>query len=448
MTRSRTIPNPAPSDIPQDKRGEAASASDSAQAIRHNLPTLDKLEQHVLTIPLNSEGSRVAELFAVNPNCPGLAVIAKDGSLTGLLSRQTFRDLMLRPYGKDLYLKRGIGKMADGKPLVIPHDTPIDQAAAAALERDGRNLAEPLVIRKEDGSFAVLDLQVLLRELTASLTQENQRTQFLLREVRNFAGQLGEAMQQVDSHRSQLLAEIQAAKGMQLDLLPRLDALRPAFDQMGLSVDAMFEPCIGIGGDLWGCMDCGQGRMAFFCFDFAGHGVGAAMNVFRLHTLLADHWSPALRPDEVLTRLNLALTEMLRVGQYATMIFAVIDSQRDEISWSAAGAPAPVLLTGQDLSFLDSRGVPLGISKSIRYSLLTAPFPKGSSLLLYSDAVTEAQTGSPEDMIGEDGLTELVQLARGPDNRISIAALTAELFRRAPPPLADDLTCVAIHRAG
>jgi sigma-B regulation protein RsbU (phosphoserine phosphatase) len=241
-----------------------------------------------------------------------------------------------------------------------------------------------------------------------------------------------------------LLKELEAARTMQFHLLPRPEGLNDRFRDLGLDVEAAFEPSLGIGGDLWGCMDSGDGKFAFYTFDFAGHGISAALNVFRLHALITERWDPRQQPAELLRILGTALHGLLKRGQYATMFVGVVDTVHGELEWSAAGAPAPVLAHAGKAEFLDSRGVPLGLSRSATYANHRKPFPIGASLLLYSDAITDALV-SDDQSFGEDGLMGLVQDQLGSGD-ITISRLLDQFFSLIPPPLQDDLTAVRISR--
>jgi len=251
--------------------------------------------------------------------------------------------------------------------------------------------------------------------------------------------------QRVLAQQRMLLKELATARIMQFDLLPRPERLSQRFSDLALDVEAAFEPSSGIGGDLWGCMDCGDGRVAFYNFDFAGHGIGAALNVFRLHALIADHWDPQQEPADFLADLGAALPALLGRGQYATMFFGIVDTIQGELNWAAAGAPAPILVQDGRAEFLDSRGVPLGLTKSPSYAGHRRAFPAGASLFLYSDVFTDSATADGE-AFGEAGLLRLVegQLAEG--GAITVRCLLDQFYRHVPPPLPDDLTAVRISR--
>ncbi|SRR5579859_1898533 len=235
------------------------------------------------------------------------------------------------------------------------------------------------------------------------------------------------------------------ARAMQFGLLPSAERLAQYRQSRGLSVESYFEPSSQIGGDLWGCAEVDALRTIFFMFDFSGHGVGAALNVFRLHALLSQLGSQIIDPAGTLGRLNGVLVDMLPRGQYATVFLGVVDSGASTLTWSAGGAPKPILFDSNGKHvMLDSRGKPLGISSSAHYTNRVTAFPEGSSLFLYSDAMTEARVAGGS-MLGEDRLTSIVRRFHSP-NGIDVPGLVARFFDTVKRPLEDDLTAVAIGR--
>jgi sigma-B regulation protein RsbU (phosphoserine phosphatase) len=233
------------------------------------------------------------------------------------------------------------------------------------------------------------------------------------------------------------------ARAMQFDLLPTRDRLGQYRQSRGLAVDYFFEPSSEIGGDLWGCAEADGLRTVFFMFDFSGHGVGAALNVFRLHALLSQLGRQIIDPAATLHRLNETLVGMLPRGQYATVFLGVIDTAAATLTWSAGGAPAPILFTAAGgHKTLDTKGKPLGISATARYTNRVVAFPEGSCLFLYSDAMTESRVAGGT-MLGEERLTSMVKRFHAPGG-IEIDGLIARFYDTVKRPLDDDLTAVSI----
>ncbi|HMA50499.1 MAG TPA: SpoIIE family protein phosphatase, partial [Magnetospirillaceae bacterium] len=235
------------------------------------------------------------------------------------------------------------------------------------------------------------------------------------------------------------------ARAMQFGLLPAQDKLAHYPQSRGLLVDSFFEPSSRIGGDLWGCAELDALRTIFYSFDFSGHGVGAALNVFRLHALMSELGGQIIDPAATLSRFNKMLVSLLPRGQYATIFLGVVDTAAGTLTWSAGGAPPPFMLDRKGrLTKLDSRGKPLGLSAAAQYTNRAIAFPEGSSLFLYSDALTESplkQGGA----LGEDGLAERVRRFHTPSG-IDVQGLIADFLKAAQQPIDDDMTAVAVAR--
>jgi len=242
-----------------------------------------------------------------------------------------------------------------------------------------------------------------------------------------------------------LMAEIEAARAMQFDLLPRPERIDSRLAELGLEVESFFEPSLGIGGDLWGCLDCGGGRISFYSFDFTGHGIGAALNVFRLHALIGDRWSPHQTPAETLRQLGIALRGLLARGHFATMFLCTIDCERGEIEWASAGAPAPLMIADGSVRLLNAQGVPLGLSADPHYRDHREPFPPGAALMVYSDAITDAPR-EQGDLFGEAGLIALAEETIARTGKAAIADLIDGFQARVRMPLEDDMTALGIRR--
>lgn len=238
--------------------------------------------------------------------------------------------------------------------------------------------------------------------------------------------------------------ELSAARNMQFDLLPRRGRLDRIQSALNLAIDSYFKPSSDIGGDLWGCLEEEGGSLVVYILDFSGHGVGAALNVFRLHTLISELKGQITDPAATLLQINSALHGLLPRGQYATMALAVIDTVSETMTWSGAGAPRPILFDkGGESQWLDTAGAPLGLSSSAQYHNRKIGFPPGSSLFLYSDAMTEAYMADGE-MVEQTRLLEMVRSHYRTGAGVSIPALVEHFLDQVRSPLDDDMTVVSV----
>ena len=91
-------------------------------------------------------------------------------------------------------------------------------------------------------------------------------------------------------------------------------------------------------------------------------------NTFRLYAFLSDEQHDSRDPASYLQTLNARLVDLLPGGQFATMLYAIIDRARDRLDYAAAAAPHPLIIgpkPGQ-VGFGDGSGLPLGLYWAIR----------------------------------------------------------------------------------
>ncbi len=253
----------------------------------------------------------------------------------------------------------------------------------------------------------------------------------------------------LQAYRARVEGELAMARSMYDHLLPSA-ALRASLRQSaGVELRSHSVLSSDMGGDLWGVLPLAEGRFGVFLLDMAGRGVSAALNAFRMHTLiheLAPHLGE--RPDAFLTELNERAVSLLELGQHATVIYGVVDGAAERFTYAAAAAAPPVLIPpartlpdGAPLVFGEGAGPPAGVAAGTRYEARTLPFPPDSVLVLHSTAVLDALDGSG------GGLAGLLRsaVADGGDAFPAVIAALAAAQGEVP---RDDHTLVWIERGG
>ncbi|SMH54380.1 PP2C family protein-serine/threonine phosphatase [Azospirillum agricola] len=239
--------------------------------------------------------------------------------------------------------------------------------------------------------------------------------------------------------------ELALARNMQERLMPspaRLATLRAA---CGLAIDAHFAPSSELGGDFWGIKRLPDGRTGVYLVDFSGHGVGAALNTFRLHAICQQLAPVCADPVEFLAAVNTRLCALLPSGQFATMLTGCVDPAAGVFHYASAGATAPMVWAPGDAEPLmgDGTGLPLGLLAGTRHESRSLPLPPGGRLFLYSDAAIEIPQG--DGVLDEAGLLAMVRRRAGEtDGARLLDGLLDEL--RATGPIDDDLTALLITR--
>jgi len=210
--------------------------------------------------------------------------------------------------------------------------------------------------------------------------------------------------------RKRLSKELDMARRMQADLLPSQLHLDQLAKKHGLLIESYYRPSSELGGDFWTIHSLDDDQIALLMIDFAGHGISASINTFRLSMILNDISPLGKTPAQFMERLNIELCRVLGPSEFATAFFGILNTAEQSLDYAAAGSP-PLIVTHpktQSISIADSRGVPLGINPAADYELRHIDLSEGSNLVFYSDAFPEASCTDGENL-GTEGVTDLIR---------------------------------------
>ena len=250
------------------------------------------------------------------------------------------------------------------------------------------------------------------------------------------------------AYQARMEAELSSARVIQESLLPTENCIRDVEEASGLVIQNHWKASSELGGDLWGLQQIDEHRVGFFIIDFSGHGVVSALNTFRLHTLINESNLDWGNPKECVHAVNAHLTKVLSPEQFATLFWAVIDLSEDTLTYASAAAP-PVLIgesgAVDDIRFLDTAGLPVGIVTSYEYENNVVAFPKNSFVFVYSDALIESPDADGK-MWEEVGLMSRVQQYAKDGFENILPKTLDEFLKSAVHPIPDDLTTVSFIR--
>ena len=317
--------------------------------------------------------------------------------------------------------------------LVQEQDVPIVMLTAHGSESVAAEAMKAgifdYLIKDTDGRF----LQELETTLQRALKQREESLERRRREAK------------VSSFHARVSDELHLASAMQMELLPAHDLVQSVASDRGFRIGHRVRTSSELGGDLWGIAPLGPDRFVLYLLDFCGHGVHAALNTFRVHTLLEDDLPQVNNPAEFLTILNRRLYRMLPANQFATMFCGVFDRARQTITFAAAASP-PILIqnrTDAELQALPGHGELLGVYEDVAYKNQTVAFEPGGMVLLHSDGLLAR---ADDDEVSETELTALVTECYGNDGSNEFLE---RLMQRLPSGQgarpADDVTVVSVE---
>lgn len=243
--------------------------------------------------------------------------------------------------------------------------------------------------------------------------------------------------------------DLSLASNIQLMLLPKeYPRIR------NLDIDAVYIPAQKVGGDLYDFFPLSETRMGVAIADVSGKGIPASlmMTICRctLRHFSVIHDSPA----RVLSEVNRTMSPDLRQDMFITLIFGIVDTEKNEVVFARAGHELPLVayhdpVTGTQTSeMVGSEGVAVGLMDAELFDTIIEdkriPFDPGSVLVFYTDGVTEAAN---EDGVEFSGgrLADTVKTLRSRSCRELNAGIIHSVERFAGPDgITDDISLVTI----
>ncbi len=260
-------------------------------------------------------------------------------------------------------------------------------------------------------------------------------------EVASFRDELASAVRSQDELRDaqrRVAAEIEKARGIQADLLPR-----KAPEVAGLELAHRIEFMTEMGGDYFDFVPLADGRLGLVCGDVMGKGLSAALIMTMARSLILSAARNGHRPSEVLCEVNDALTRDL-AGQSApsflTLAYAIY-SPADRKLVVANGGHNPLLVFGSaGLREFPSRGSMLGVRDGLEFPEDSLVLEPDDTFALFTDGLTEARDPS-RGLFGTARLVEALSSSPQASAGTALeAAWQAVTDFRAGTPATDDAT--------
>ena len=208
----------------------------------------------------------------------------------------------------------------------------------------------------------------------------------------------------------------------------------------GVCLTAWSIACSGVNGDIWGGRMLADGRLALFIADMTGHGPVAGVNALRVQALATVCEDP---PDAVLRRLDGILKQALPTGEYAAMLYGIVDVAARRFDYASAGVPHPVAFPadGGDPVFGQGKGLPVGASGNFPYELRRLDIPRGGSLVLFTDGLFALMDG---DVTAAHAFERLIARLADANSDGGVAKALTGLIDGHSGPTADDVTALCL----
>ncbi len=247
--------------------------------------------------------------------------------------------------------------------------------------------------------------------------------------------------QLVEQHK--LAREMEIARGIQMNLLPKTYP-----DLPGYQLSAMSLPAKQVGGDYYDFLKMPDGRLGIAIADVSGKGVPAAILTAVTRSYLqseTQHKDSTLA--QTVSRMNRMVCRDVTNDMYVTMFISQLEPVEGELEFVNGGHAHPILISpAGKMEFLEEGGIFLGIDDSACFRSAKVTIPPGGLLVCYTDGVSDIQN-SRGDIFGTDKFYEILldkQHLSAED--IRNAVYQACLKHRGSADQFDDFTLIVLKR--
>ncbi len=236
--------------------------------------------------------------------------------------------------------------------------------------------------------------------------------------------------------RERMARELSIARTIQQSMLP---SKAPSLDPFELH--GFCRPASETGGDYFDYVEGGGGGVTVVVADVCGHGLGAALKMVEVRSLVRAFGGEAAGPGKLLAKVDSVLSEGEGVD-FTSMVAVELDRARPRARYASAGHEGPLVLrAGGPAEEHPSTGPLLGLGTGLDFGEEELALGGGDLLAVFTDGVWEAASAEDE-AFGKERLAGQLRDA-GPPLRPAVdgvwEALQAFTGR---PEMEDDVTLV------
>jgi phosphoserine phosphatase RsbU/P len=251
------------------------------------------------------------------------------------------------------------------------------------------------------------------------------------------------AMQDRIQHEA-LEQELRLARAIQMGMLRRVNPWFP--DRHDFAIFARIEPAKAVGGDFYDAFLLDSDHLVLAIGDAAGKGVSAALFMVRALTLLRSAAVNWVSLADTVRGVNRTLADDNEASMFLTLFMAVLDLRTGLLEYINFGH-LPPLIRSPDESVAHHEvtpGIMFGLMEQAEGATGSLILSAGSTLVLYSDGVTEAEDPGQRHF-GMQGLLEAAGKAETQDPGDIVGRIASAVADHAGgAEQADDITILAV----
>lgn len=191
-----------------------------------------------------------------------------------------------------------------------------------------------------------------------------------------------------EMERQRIDGELHVARRIQSEMLPQDDLVNPDF-----RIEGSLLPAREVGGDLFDYLV--RDEKLFFCIgDVSGKGVPSALIMAVTHTMFRSVAARESLPARIMNIINMSVSTGNVSNMFVTFFIGVLDLPTGCLRYCNAGHDTPLLLSDGVEELPVKSNLPLAVDEDWFYEGQEIMLAPGTTLLLYTDGLTEAMNAA------------------------------------------------------
>ena len=247
------------------------------------------------------------------------------------------------------------------------------------------------------------------------------------------------------AQKASLESELAIAREIQMAMLPQAFAPGPGCERV--EIKTRLTPAKAVGGDLYD-FHVRDGRLFFCIGDVSGKGIPAALIMSMTSSLFHSLSATEDTPEKIVAGIDASTRGRNESLMFVTVFVGILDLSTGVLSYCNAGHNAPVLV-GKEVRALDVEpNIPIGVEENWPYKAQQATLAPGTTLLLYTDGLTEAENEN-HMLYGEERMLDALGKLKSNAPEAVIDALSESVRQFVgKAEQSDDLTLLALRWKG
>ena len=246
---------------------------------------------------------------------------------------------------------------------------------------------------------------VIGRRIDRAEAERNQAQAALVALNADLENRVRERTRELHEKNQQMAEELRMARELQFALLPQEFPTVPANaadHEKALRFLSVYFPTGQVSGDFFSVFPVGEKAAGVFICDVMGHGVRSALITSMIRALVEEHTRTTTDPGELLTRVNRALTLILKQAgttMFVTCFYLVADVQSAQLRFANAGHPSALHIrsgasAAEKLQGNGRPGPAMGLNPSASYATSDRSMAAGDLVMLFTDGLFEVESES------------------------------------------------------